>query len=168
MSRIQLVPFVLAASCVYAGIATEARAQETARPEVFVVAPQPLSSNLALTPPAAPPAQVQFRPFVEPKPSNFLRSLYVTTATMQALDVHSTFAALNRGGGEANPLMNGLTKNRVAFGAVKAGVAATSIYAAHRLGKHNRVAAIALLIGINSAYAAVVSHNYRVANQMAR
>jgi hypothetical protein len=133
------------------------------------VAPQPVGPNLALTILAAPPAQVQFRPaLTEPKPSKLLKSLYVTTAAMQALDVHSTFAALNRGGGEANPLMNGLTKNRVAFGAVKAGVAASSIYAAHRLGKHNKVAAIVLLIGINSAYAAVVSHNYRVANQLTR
>jgi len=123
-------------------------------------------SNLTLP---APPPQIQYRPTSETsKGTNLLRSLYVTTAAMQALDVHSTFASLDRGGVEANPMMSGITKHRVTFSAMKAGVAATSILAAHKIGKRNKVAAIALLVGINSAYAAVVSHNYRVANRLAK
>lgn len=168
MSRNPFVVLAIAASWLCTGIAAEARAQETMRPELFAAALQLPGTNLSVTTLTVPPVQVEFRPLIEPQPSNLLRSLYVTTATMQALDVHSTFAALNRGGSEVNPMMDGLTKHRVAFGAVKAGVAASSIYAAHRLAKHNRVAAIALLIAINSAYAVVVSHNYKVANRMGR
>jgi hypothetical protein len=94
-----------------------------------------------------------------------LASLYVTTATMQMLDVDSTLKALNRGATEVNPLMSGVVRNRAAFVAVKAGVAAATIYAAHRMARGNRVAAIATMVAINSAYALIVSHNYRIANR---
>ena len=90
-----------------------------------------------------------------------LRSLYLTTATMQMLDVHSTVKALNRGAVEANPLMSGLVKNRTAFVAAKAGVAALTIYAAKRMARNNKVGAIAAMVAINSAYAMIVSNNYR-------
>jgi len=38
-----------------------------------------------------------------------------------------------------------------------------TIYAAERLWKHNRKAAILMLIGVNVGYAAVVSHNFALA-----
>lgn len=95
-----------------------------------------------------------------------LTSLYVSTAAMQALDVHSTLRALNQGAVEANPMMSPLTKNPAAFIAVKAGVAASTIFAARSLAKRNKVAAIVTLAAINSAYAMVVSHNFKVARQL--
>jgi len=88
---------------------------------------------------------------------------YVWTAAMQALDVHSTYAALDRGAVEANPLMGGMAGNKAAFIAMKAGVAATTIFATRNVARRNKVAAIATAVAINSAYAFVVSHNYRVA-----
>jgi hypothetical protein len=82
---------------------------------------------------------------------------------MQALDVHSTLRALGRGGVEANPLMASATRNKTAFIALKAGVALSTVMAARNMSKRNKVAAIVTLVAINSAYAFVVNHNYRVA-----
>lgn len=96
-------------------------------------------------------------------PSPLLTSLYASTAVMQALDVHSSLTAFRSGAVEANPLMQGVTKNRAAFMAIKAGVAVSTIMAARHMAKRNKVAAIATLVAINSAYAVVVSHNYKVA-----
>ena len=92
-------------------------------------------------------------------------SLYATTATMQALDVHSTMRALDNGAVEANPIMGGIANNRAAFIATKAAVAAGTIYAAHNVAKKNKFAAAITLIAINSAYAFVAHHNYKVARE---
>ncbi|MCC7007762.1 MAG: hypothetical protein IT184_03005 [Acidobacteria bacterium] len=94
-----------------------------------------------------------------------LRSMYMATAAMQMLDVHSTVKALDRGGVEANPLMTGLVQHRVAFVAAKASVAALTIYAAKRLARNNRVGAIATMVAMNSAYAMIVANNYRIARR---
>ena len=104
--------------------------------------------------PAAPPS---------PRSSRVLASLLVSTVVMQALDVHSTFQVLDRGGLEANPVMAPLAGNRGAFIATKAAVATATVLAARHLGKRNKVAAIATLVAVNSAYAFVIDHNYRVA-----
>jgi Domain of unknown function (DUF5658) len=95
--------------------------------------------------------------------SPVMGSLYAATAIMQALDVHSTLAAFNNGAVEANPLMSGVANHKVAFVAAKAAVAFGTIYAARQVAKHNKVAAIITLVAINSAYAFVISHNYKVA-----
>jgi hypothetical protein len=98
-------------------------------------------------------------------PSPLMTSLYASTAVMQALDVHSTMRALDRGAVEANPLMTGVTGNKAAFMALKAGVAVSTVVAASHMSKRNKVAAILTLVAINSAYAVVVHHNYRVAGR---
>jgi hypothetical protein len=103
------------------------------------------------------------RPVSAPRQSPALRSLYATTAVLQALDIHSTMLALDRGAIEANPLMAGVTKNRAAFIATKAAVATGTILAARRLSKRNKVAAIVTLVAINTAYGFIVQHNYKVA-----
>jgi hypothetical protein len=102
-------------------------------------------------------------PAPRPRVSPALRSLYATTAVMQALDVHSTIIALDRGAVEANPLMAGVTRNRAAFIATKAAVATGSILAARSLSKRNKVAAIVTLAAINTAYGFIVQNNYRIA-----
>lgn len=94
-----------------------------------------------------------------------MTSLYASTAIMQALDVHSTMRALDHGALEANPLMTGVTGNKAAFVALKAGVAMSTVMMARHMSKRNKVAAIVTLVAINSAYAMVVSHNYRVAGR---
>ena len=95
--------------------------------------------------------------------SALLMSLYASTAALQMLDVHSTMSALDNGAVEANPLMKGVAGNRAAFVALKAGVAVGTIVAARNMAKKNKVAAIATLVAINSAYAFIVNHNYKVA-----
>jgi hypothetical protein len=93
--------------------------------------------------------------------------LYVTFASVQALDIHSTFHGLSRGARESNPLMRGMTGSPAAFVAVKAGATAGTIYLAEKIWKRNRKAAIATMIGANLAYGFVVSHNYSVARRNA-
>lgn len=98
--------------------------------------------------------------------SPLMTSLYASTAVMQALDVHSTLLALDRGAVEANPLMSGATRNKAAFIAIKAGVAFSSVMAARNMSKRNKVAAVLTLVAVNSAYAMIVNHNYKVARGM--
>lgn len=61
-------------------------------------------------------------------------------------------------------MISPVTSHPVAFVAMRSAVTATSLVAAHGIAGHNKMAAIALLAGINSAYAFVVAHNYRVAS----
>jgi hypothetical protein len=84
---------------------------------------------------------------------------------LQALDAHSTFQGLARGGREANPLMRGVAESPAAFVAVKAGATAGTIYLTEKLWKRNKAAAIATMIGANVAYGLIVSHNYGVARR---
>ncbi len=113
--------------------------------------------------------QLDVQRFVAPPmggQSKLLSSLLVSTVVMQALDVHSTYSALGRGAAEANPLMAGLAGNPAAVVATPAAVATATVLAVRHVGKRNKVAAIATLVAINSAYALVVDHNYRVARSL--
>jgi hypothetical protein len=87
--------------------------------------------------------------------------LYVSFASLQMLDAHSTIRAVRAGGVEQNPLMRGLADKPAALFALKAGVAASTIALAERLRGHSRLGSIALMAGLNSAYAIIVAHNYR-------
>lgn len=98
--------------------------------------------------------------------SGGMMALYASTAAMQVLDIHSTMAGLNSGAAEANPLMGGVTKSPAGMIAVKAAVTAGTIFAAQKLAKRNKPAAIAMLVAINSAYAMIAVHNYRVAGSL--
>ena len=100
-----------------------------------------------------------------PNPGLML-GLYATTVVMQGLDAQSTFAGLKSGGVEANGTMGGITKSRVGFYAVKAAVATGTILAARHIAKRNKVAAIVMLVAVNSAYALVAVHNYKVAGRV--
>jgi Domain of unknown function (DUF5658) len=96
-----------------------------------------------------------------------LPALYAAQAALQALDAHSTYAAINRGGVEANPLMKGVVGNKGAMMAVKAGVAASTIWVAERMWKKgNRAGAIATMLVVNGITAAVVANNYKVASTL--
>jgi hypothetical protein len=112
-----------------------------------------------------PAPQNPFRPRSN-GPSAIMASLYVSTAVVQALDTHSTIVGLERGAYEANPLMSGLTKNKAAFIGVKAAVAVGTILAARSMAKRNKVAAVVTLVALNSVYAYVAQHNYRVASRI--
>jgi len=148
--------------------ATSVNAQEMATwPTTIAIAPTTSAFAAASAAPRLSAEQIQ-RALPQPiyrrdRPSTLMTSLYASTVAMQVLDVHSTLAALRAGGIEANPMMQEVTGNPATFMAVKVGVAASTILAAKQLSKHNKMAAVVTLVAINSAYAMVVSHNYRVA-----
>jgi hypothetical protein len=97
-----------------------------------------------------------------PRPA-LLPTLYLTLAGLQVFDIASTSRALRSGGAEANPIMTDVVGSPAAMIGVKAAATATAILAAEHLRKHNRAAAIATMVAVNSAFAMVVSHNYAVA-----
>jgi len=99
-------------------------------------------------------------------PSKDLLPLYASTALLQILDVHSTMQVLKQGGGEGNPMLQGLVQHQAAFIATKAAIGAATMYAASRIAKRNKIGAIITLVGINSVYAFVVSHNYKLAHEL--
>jgi len=89
-----------------------------------------------------------------------LMPMYVSTAALQGMDFMTTRKAIASGQGtEANPVMQSVVGNSAAFLAVKAGTVAGTIWMTEKLWRRNRVAAIALMAGVNGAMAAVVSHN---------
>ena len=106
----------------------------------------------------------------EPAPSLGLAALvplYGTLIGLQALDLDSTMRAVAKGAGrEANPVMHPLVGRPAAMVAAKAGASAAIVFASERLRrKHHPAAAVMLMIGVNSAYAMIVAHNYAVANR---
>lgn len=96
-----------------------------------------------------------------PRRPDALMPLYLSYATLQALDIHSTMRALDRGAVEANPLMKDLTASPASLVAVKAAGAAGVLYTTEQLWKKNPTAAVVFMIAANSAMAWVVQHNYR-------
>jgi hypothetical protein len=90
-----------------------------------------------------------------------LLPLYASFVTLQVLDIHSTAYALSRGAVEANPAMQGIVGTPVGFAAMKAAGTAGIVFAAEKLRKKNKAAAVGLMIASNSAMAWVVQHNYR-------
>jgi Domain of unknown function (DUF5658) len=103
-------------------------------------------------------------PRLQAPPDNrgVLVPLYASFAALQALDAHSTLRALDAGATEVNPLLGGIAQKPAALLALKAGVAASTIYLVEKVRLKSRGAAIALMAALNSVYATIVAHNYRV------
>ena len=99
------------------------------------------------------------------KPARGLLPLFAMYGALQVLDIHSTLRAVDRGASEQNAIIAPFVNRPAAFVAVKAGVSAATLIAADRLAKRNRFASYALMLGLNSAYAVIVAHNYRVAQR---
>jgi hypothetical protein len=116
--------------------------------------------------PAPTPIQRPELPTKKPGTSGGMMALYASTVAVQAMDLHSTMTGIKAGASEGNPLMGGATKNAAVFIGVKAAVTAGTIFAAQKLAKRNKPAAIAMLIAVNSAYAMIAVHNYRVAGSL--
>jgi hypothetical protein len=98
-----------------------------------------------------------------PSRPSWVLPMHVVTAVMQGLDAHSTFKALNAGGVESNAMMSGVAHKPGAFTAVKLGVTAGLIFATEHMAKKHPKRAFITAIAINSAYAMIAAHNYRVA-----
>ena len=93
--------------------------------------------------------------------------LYLSFAALQMFDAHSTVLAVNRGARELNPLIRSIDADPVALTAFKLGTTAATIVVAEKLWRgHNRTAAVMSMIAVNTAYAFIVTHNYRTANRL--
>jgi len=167
--------FVTAGIIVWSGLtwtAALASAQDLASP--LATAMPKLTFATSVTAPAATPvaseaAPIPMQPSFAYGSSSFktMAPFYGSTALLQILDFKSTMAVIKQGGYEANPLLKGVVGHPALFMGVKAAVAAASIYSASKLARHNKVAAIATMVAMNSAYAMVVEHNFAIARTMA-
>ena len=92
--------------------------------------------------------------------------MFVSYAVLQTLDIHSTLRVMDRGGVEQNTVLAPLVNRPAAFIAFKAGVTAATLLAANRLSKHHRVTSYVVMFALNSAYAVIVAHNYRLGDQL--
>ena len=94
--------------------------------------------------------------------------LYVGFASAQALDIHSTALAIDRGARERNPLLKALgPDNAWAAVAVKASITGATIWTAENMWKRNRrMNAVVLMVAVTAFQAAVDAHNYRVASRL--
>jgi len=93
-----------------------------------------------------------------------LPPLYATFIALQGLDVHSTLEGIHSGKAvEANPMLADMAASPAMLIAFKAGTTAAVIALCEQLRRnHHGTAAVFVMIGLNSAYAAVVAHNYEV------
>lgn len=104
----------------------------------------------------------------EPAParrSPLLMPLYVSFAALQVLDIQSTQSALKAGGVEGNPVMSGVVGSPLAMAALKVGATAGIILLSEKVRKRNPVAAVVMMVTLNSAYAMVVSNNIAIARR---
>jgi hypothetical protein len=177
MSRV--LPGMFVASLVFFGLHTPAAAQELAAANtisaaiLFPTTPLVPSAPVSAAPVKAEAAEAATPAFDRTSLSNRVRrpallpALYVAQGALQAMDAHSTYSAINRGAHEANPLMKNVVGNKGAMMAVKAGVAASTIWMAESMWKRgNRVGAIVTMIAANSVTGFVVAHNYKLAGQL--
>ena len=142
-----------------------AQDQSTPQAELFAAAANSAAPPVPL-PEQMPAASLPASPFAVPAPPHSRRPsallpLYVSFASLQALDAHSTSRALDHGAVEANPLMRGIAGNTAGMLAVKAAGTAGVIYAGEKLWRRNKTAAVLFMVAANSALALVVQHNYR-------
>ena len=97
----------------------------------------------------------------ERKGRGALTALYGGLVTLQALDAHSTFRALDAGLHETNPLMRWASAHPVGFVSLKAAATAGTVFVAERIRKKHPKRAVVFIAAINATYALVVAHNYR-------
>ena len=77
----------------------------------------------------------------------------------------STQQALAGGGVEGNPVMSGIVGSPVAMTALKVGATAGIVLLSEKVRKRNPVAAVVMMVTLNSAYAMVVSQNFAIARR---
>lgn len=121
-------------------------------------------ASLATAAAQIPSAPIQPRPEVKQTPRGLLPALYAGNITLQVMDTHSTFRALDAGLVESNPMMRWTTDHPVAFVSMKAAATATTILVAEKIRKKYPRRAALFMAGVNTAYAFVVLHNYRATN----
>ena len=123
-----------------------------------------ISAGAAAQDVAAPPVHDSapvYRSEVQgPQRPALLIPMYLANAALHGLDVLSTSAALRAGHREANPLLQ--NANLATMIGAKAAATVTGVFVAEKLWRRNRVAAVAVMVGLNVGLAAVVANNYRI------
>jgi hypothetical protein len=148
-------------------VAERAWAQDT--PPAFQFDVAAITKALSVAPVALPAAPQWWSPpaamtsYTPYRTSPLMFSLYAATAMTQALDAHSTLRAIGNGAREGNPALSSLAEHRTSFLLLKAGAAVGTIYLGRSIDRHHRVMAIVSLVAVNSAYAMIAQHNYRIA-----
>jgi hypothetical protein len=143
-----------AAFVVLLGVPTSSQAQELLAPSGDSV-----ETNRPLLRPVPAVATTPVR-LADRRPVALL-PLYASFVVLQALDMHSTRYALDRGAVEGNPVVKGLAGSTVGMAAMKAAGTAGVILFNERLRTRNKAAAVGLMIATNSMLGWVVQHNYR-------
>lgn len=157
------VDFTLASDATYvAGVAPSIPPSMLADVMAAPAAPGAPGAPAALVAPGAPSAPLS-APAAPVSAPSFRRTMYVSFAALQVMDAVSTSKAIGAGGVEANPAMAGIVKNKTAFMAVKVGTAAAAAFFSEKLAKNHPRKATVMMVVLNVAYAAIVTHNYRVA-----
>jgi hypothetical protein len=96
-----------------------------------------------------------------------LSKMYATWLGLQAYDAYSTLAGVSGGATEANPFVNGLTRNRAMFFAAKASMTAVTIGVAEQMWRdHHPGRAIALMVVSNGVMAVVAARNAAVLHEL--
>ena len=144
-----------------AGSVGRLSAQEPERATFGDVAVPPLAAATPLAAPAtSSPSTAEVGRVHERRPDSLV-PLYVSFSALQALDIHSTWRALDHGAVEVNPVLKGVVGNQAGLIALKAAGTAGLIYASEKMWKRNRTASIIFMVAANSAMAWVVQNNYR-------
>jgi hypothetical protein len=135
----------------------------SSRTAIRIVIPLFIWLALIATPAFGAPAAGDDQPAPTPTAERIaLTSLYISFATLQGLDAHSTLRAAEFGGLEGNPVLGGVVGSPAAVVAAKAASTAGVVFASERLWKRHKTAAIVMMIALNSAYGAIVAHNYAI------
>jgi hypothetical protein len=138
-------------------------------PPAATTAPEPspgLRAEIPVTPTSTVETPVADTAAPRHEGRGVLIPLYVSFVALQALDVHSTLLAVDRGAKETNPLAAPFVEHPPALIAFKAGMTVGTLYLVERVRRHSRVGAIVLTAAFNSAYATVVANNYRIAARL--
>jgi hypothetical protein len=146
---------VSAVVCLTIGMLVAASHQVAAQEVTVAPAITALASDAAIRSTLTQPAPAH-------RPAVFM-PLYVSFAALQVLDITSTRHALAGGGVEGNPTMGGIVGSPVAMTALKVGATAGIVLLSEKVRKRNPVAAVVMMVTLNSAYAMVVSRNYAIA-----
>ena len=144
------------------GFAAIAAAQEGPDPSGVAAAEALLSADAAPAPQLV--RQAGLSRARDQRPAALV-PLYVSFATLQAMDYVSTTRALASGAGtESNPLMKPIVGNRAVFLAVKAGATLGTIAAGERLRKRHPRRAVILMVVANAAMASIVTRNFAISS----
>ena len=129
--------------------------------EIAAPGPPVIGPSLVTAAAQIPTAPIPPRAEIRQTPRGLMPALYAGNIALQVTDTHSTFRALDAGMVESNPMMRWTTEHPVAFVSMKAAATATTILVAEKIRKKYPWRAALFMAGVNTAYALIVSHNYR-------